>query len=247
MIKTISLLHAKADMAHDAFVERYEAVHVPLVNRLLGPFMGYRRNFLVSGSSEKLGLAQPDFDCMTAIRFENVDALAELGSRLAVGDAGTIITADEMEMFDRSKMAMFQVDERAIIGPAPESLLPDPAGTRLILIGGKDPDIPPESFVARCDEQCTAFAEEVVRRDVGDLQSLVRNHIPPDGVFDLGHIEGHKAVVDFAVILEIMFSGAVDWNAFSNAAFPSGGFGLSSLCPVPSQAAVIGFAADERA
>jgi len=246
MIKTISLLHAKAGMARDAFVERYEAIHVPLVTRLLGPFMDYRRNFPIPVSSKKLGLARPDFDCMTAIRFESPEALAELGSRLAVGDAGAIITADEMEMFDRSKMAMFRVDEQAIVGTPPDSFLPEAAGTKLILIGARDADLSHESFVAKCDEQFAAFAEEVMRRDIGDLRSLVCNHIPSDGIFDLGHIEGHKAVVDFGVILEIMFSGSVDWNGLSHVT-RSDGFGLLSLCPVPSRGGVVGFAADERA
>lgn len=242
MIKTISLLHARAGMAHDAFLDRYEGVHVPLVNRLLGPFRDYRRNFVRPAAEAEwiagLGAVRPDFDAMTAIWFDDQAALAALGAKLAEGDAGPRIAADEIEMFDRSRMAMFMVGEQAVSGPAAL----DAAGVKLILIGARDPGLSREDFVARCDADAAHLAGSAARRGSAALRC---NHLLPGGIFDLGHIEGHRAVVDFDFVLEARFADRAAARAFlAEALDPSAGF--AALRPVGSMGGIVAFLAEER-
>jgi len=248
MIKTISLLHAKSGMGHRAFVDRYEAVHVPLVEGLLGPFRNYRRNFVMPEDAAPgiaaQGAVRPGFDAMTAIWFDDQDALAALGAKLAEGNAASRITADEMQMFDRMKMAMFMVDERSIVGPPPGAVPVAPAGSKLILLGARDRAIPDDAFVAQCDADCARLAADMAEQGV-ELTGLMRNHVVPGGIFDLGHIEGHSAVVDFDLILEIGCGEPAGMEAFLAAALAEGA-GFTALQPVASLGGFAAFLATER-
>jgi len=247
MIKTISLLHARADMLHAAFVQRYEYAHVPLVNDLLGPFAGYRRDYVDPDSSTTFarlgaGVAAPDFDVMTTIRHENMEALNRLGDKLAEGDLRRRITEDEEHMFERRKTSMFLVDERRIAGPTAAAQNTRSDVIKLVLVGTmgfEEQDF--DRNVAACDDAC----QLLVARFAGfGLCGLVRNSIAPEGVFDLRHIESHEGQVDFNLVLEIAFARLDGCQQFVTQARSEGASDLAFLCPNRSSGQIVAFLAD---
>jgi len=195
LIKTITLLQAKEGMSTAAFISRYEGVHVPLVNSLLGPFLEYVRDYVDRSAIElppllKPLLRQPDFDVVTIIRHESDLALSELGQKLASGDAKDRITRDEEQNFERRKMSMFIVDELAV----PEVPFPYQTSSKGL------------KFVLAGKAASSDWADEAMTLPLrSDLTRFTCNRIFPHGVIDLKHIEGHRARSDIDTILEFEF------------------------------------------
>jgi hypothetical protein len=107
-IKLVALLARRSDFSHEAFVERYETVHVPLIRRLLPPFSDYRRSYVDDeGSRAKIG-----WDVITEAWFEETPAYdAVLKAMVDPAIAGAI-AEDEAKFIDRDRMITFAVDER---------------------------------------------------------------------------------------------------------------------------------------
>jgi len=239
MIKTISLLHAKPGVSHAAFVDRYERVHVPLVNALLGPFAEYRRDYVDPRSSVfadvKAMTRAPDFDVMTVIRHADAAALDRLGEKLAAGDCRHRITEDEMAMFERRRMCMFAVDEHVIAASTGRH---DAASMRLVLAGRLAEEAGRGEGLADCDDACWLLVERFAERG---LTGLVRNYVPADGVFDLRHIDGHEGKIDFNLLLELEFAGLSEARHVVQELLAAPEFGRIFADAAASSGAITGF------
>jgi hypothetical protein len=227
VIKTISLLHGRAGMSQQAFRDRYERVHAPLVTRLLGPFENYRRCY-VDPESRLLPAAifqPPDFDALTSIWFTDQSSLARLGQRLAAADTAAQITADEQQMFDRARMAMTLVDER---GASPSAEQADAVSCRkLIVLAGRRGDLTQQQFVDLCERDAALVMK---KGSASGLRDVIRNYTVPGGAFDLSHIEGNTGAILFDILLELTFADSQCLLRF--AASPLGIQGFSGLAPL---------------
>lgn len=107
MIKAIALLKRKSGLSREDFVEHYEAVHVPLIMKHSTGVVKYVRNFVVSD-----GATEPDYDCITELWYEDMEAFTSTVSVWGT-EVGQVIIEDENSFIDRSKIVFFMVDERA--------------------------------------------------------------------------------------------------------------------------------------
>jgi len=107
-IKLIALLARRPDFSHEAFVERYETLHVPLVRRLLPPFADYRRSYVGDESSRtRIGC-----DVITEAWFDETSAYEAVLNAMADPRIAAAIAEDEAQFIDRDRMITFAVDER---------------------------------------------------------------------------------------------------------------------------------------
>ena len=106
MIKAIALLKRKPGLSREEFVSHYEEVHVPLILKHSTGIAKYVRNFVVSD-----GATETDYDCITELWYENMEAF---NSTISVWgtEAGKVIIDDENSFIDRDKIVFFIVDER---------------------------------------------------------------------------------------------------------------------------------------
>lgn len=113
MVKVIALLTRKPDVAHRDFIEHYERVHVPLILRSFPQIVGYRRNFVdLSGVLRAPGVADPAFDVITEMWFEDRRTYDEMLAAYADPAIGGPVTEDANQFLDMSKTIQFVVDER---------------------------------------------------------------------------------------------------------------------------------------
>lgn len=223
MIKQVALLKIKAGMSHDAFVDRYENGHVPLIHDVVPFFSEYRRSFVIPGSM--VGLAHvgaaapaPDFNSLTEIWYENQERLDTLAKTIGETDAGDRIAADEEDLFDRTRMVMFTVDER--VTPT-EELQPRPAGhhgrpavKQISLLKAK-PGMSRDAFIDYYEKQHTALAMKVLTKNGKPIfAEYSRSYPVPGGGFDLSHVKSPPAPVDFDVITQIWFWTEADYQEF---------------------------------
>ncbi|MBT4512487.1 MAG: EthD domain-containing protein [Chloroflexi bacterium] len=106
MVKAVALLKRKPGISWEEFIEHYEKVHAPLILKHSTGVIKYVRNFVVSD-----GITEPDFDCITELWYEDMEAFQ---STISVWEteAGDVIIDDEETFLDRSKIEFFLVDER---------------------------------------------------------------------------------------------------------------------------------------
>lgn len=115
-MKIICFLKKKEGMSDAAFRAYYEGNHAPLINSLLPFFSDYRRNYLVPDESYapahvENNDARPAFDVITEISFANRADYDRMNAAIADPAIGDRIARDEENLFDRSAMAMYVVDE----------------------------------------------------------------------------------------------------------------------------------------
>jgi uncharacterized protein (TIGR02118 family) len=118
MIKLVSLMCRKPGLSMEEFARYYEESHVPLIRELL-PFMhDYRRNFVNEIQPPMVSHGQPGredartFDVMTEIWFQNLEQYQRMRDALADPAIGQRIADDEANLFDRSTMSSWIVNER---------------------------------------------------------------------------------------------------------------------------------------
>lgn len=106
-IKLVAMFARRPDLSHEAFVERYETLHVPLVQKLLPPFSDYRRSYISdAGTREKLGC-----DVITEAWFDEKPAYEAVTKAMADPAIAAAIAQDEAEFIDRERMVTFAVEE----------------------------------------------------------------------------------------------------------------------------------------
>ena len=118
-MKLVALLKFRKGLSREEGIAYYEGRHVPLAERHLGRFIsGYRRSFVEPDAKffpdhmEGTPPPMPNFDIMTEMWFDSREQFDAMSAALADPDIGAEIAADEENVFDRSAMVMFMVDER---------------------------------------------------------------------------------------------------------------------------------------
>jgi hypothetical protein len=117
MVKILCFLKRKPGMSKAAFREYYENNHAPLVSRLLPFYEEYYRNFLSDTQDYETGHLEnkiendPGFDVVTELTFATRENYEKMIAALGDPEIGGIITRDEENLFDRSKMTIYLVDE----------------------------------------------------------------------------------------------------------------------------------------
>ena len=109
MIKVLAFIKRRSDLDLAAFRDYYEHHHVPLIDRLLPFYDGYRRNYLVSTFRE--GESLMGFDVVTELRFASQEDYD--GWRAALADPAVLqqIHDDERNFLEPGTTRMWVVDE----------------------------------------------------------------------------------------------------------------------------------------
>jgi len=116
MVKVVVMVKRKPGMSREAFIEYYETQHALLVAKHLRMFAGYRRSYMIPGSLVQLAhIAQvaspPDFDVMTEVWLRTHADFESLVTTIANPEIGRMLAEDEANLFDRSTIRMFRVEE----------------------------------------------------------------------------------------------------------------------------------------
>lgn len=112
MVKLITFLHRKPGMSREAFIERYENGHREIGEKYLSPYATrYVRRYCQLQDLEPLDAGTSPPDVIMEIWFPD-EATYELAmADLTTPEAQAEIIADERQLFDRSRMVSFVVDE----------------------------------------------------------------------------------------------------------------------------------------
>lgn len=214
--KIVALLKAKAGMTRDQFVERYETKHVPLISTLLPFFTEYRRSYPVGTvrMAHMPDRGTPDLDVITELWFDDPDALERLDEAMS-GASGEAIVADERDQFDRSRMLMFEADERVT---PPAELRSRPAGApeeppiRTIGLLRKRPGMTRDEFITYYETGHARLALRLLRVD-GECVFARYNRTFPEAILPIG--EGAlPASTSFDVMTNLWFWTQEDYQAF---------------------------------
>ncbi|RLC94052.1 MAG: EthD family reductase [Chloroflexi bacterium] len=106
MVKVIALIARKPGLSREEFRRHYEEVHAPLVLRTLPGIRRYVRNHVIGAPLSE----GPGFDCITEVWY---DSMQDYKASMAVWgqEAGRPIREDEDTFLDRSRLALFLVEE----------------------------------------------------------------------------------------------------------------------------------------
>ena len=120
MIKIMCFLKRKAGMSRAEFKAYYESTHAPLIEKMLPFYHTFERNFFAPVQDYETGHMdnkheeqELDFDVVTELTFATQADYDKIVAGLSDPDIGAIITADEENIFDRSKMRVFIMDTEA--------------------------------------------------------------------------------------------------------------------------------------
>lgn len=203
-MKQIALLKKKAGLARDAFIRLYEEEHAVLIARLLPFFDAYHRNYPVfAAEGDRQGFAH---DVIMEMWFAGPDQLARLAARMGEGDVGDQMARDEERLFDRPEMLMFTVEEVVGIPNGPQ-----PPARKLILLGRKAAGVDRGAFRDRYEQHhAPAVLKALEERGLPPPVSYQRNHVVPEGTFDMSHRDGRAPDVAYDVITQIGFGADAD-------------------------------------
>lgn len=113
MFKAVSLLKCKAGLSREAFIQYYEARHVPLILECLTQVRDYRRSYLdLAGAYIGPDATAPDFDVIMELWFEDRVGYEADMARLAEPEISERIALDAEQFLDHGKTRFFLVEER---------------------------------------------------------------------------------------------------------------------------------------
>lgn len=111
-LKLVTLLKRRPGLTMAAFIERYEAVHVRLGERLLaGSAIRYVRRYLYPWPEDAYAAERP-FDVVMEIWFPDRDTFEATMTRLREPSTAAEIAAEEEQTFDRSRTVRALLTER---------------------------------------------------------------------------------------------------------------------------------------
>ena len=101
-------------MSQQAFIDRYESIHSKLGEKYLKGYAShYMRRYIRPAGAAGASTAKLPADVLMEIWFPTSAEMAACMESLAEPSVQREIVADEEQMFDRSKMVSFIVDEHA--------------------------------------------------------------------------------------------------------------------------------------
>ncbi|MBL7501500.1 EthD domain-containing protein [Frankia sp. CNm7] len=115
MIKVIMLLKRKPGLSLAEFVEHYENVHVPLVEKLATRARRYERHFLHPMGNVVAGgdPLEPEYDVVTEIWYDDLAAFTdEKRDARQHPELVAAVIADEKVLFDRAKTRFAFAEDR---------------------------------------------------------------------------------------------------------------------------------------
>lgn len=108
MFKLVLLLKRKPGMSPEEFRDYYETRHAVLGARMAPLARRYIRNYLHPLRSNAPAGTEPPYDCITELWFDSEDDFRRSGELVAaMTEELAAITADEENLFDRSKICWF--------------------------------------------------------------------------------------------------------------------------------------------
>ncbi|WP_404482100.1 EthD domain-containing protein [Novosphingobium sp. BL-52-GroH] len=115
-VTVITLLKRRPDMSPDAFRAYYETSHRVIGEQVLA---GYATRYVRRFLTPMDGIDQP-FDCDVVTEIDFPDVATRDACFAALGDPDTLamIVADEEQLFDRSRIRTFSVEDSASVLPA---------------------------------------------------------------------------------------------------------------------------------
>ena len=116
MLRILSYLVKRDDMATEEFVDYYENHHVPLIVSLAPPPVVYKRHYVQRGDAVNIGEAAIDFDVVTEQVFADRAAFQSWIDSVTAGDAGERVAADEARFLDRSRTRSCIVNDYVTTG-----------------------------------------------------------------------------------------------------------------------------------
>jgi hypothetical protein len=116
VLRILSYLVKRDDMATDEFVDYYENHHVPLIVSLAPPPVVYKRHYVQRGDAVNIGEAAIDFDVVTEQVFADRAAFQSWIDSVTAGDAGERVAADEARFLDRSRTRSCIVNDYVTTG-----------------------------------------------------------------------------------------------------------------------------------
>jgi hypothetical protein len=116
VLRILSYLVKRDDMATEEFVDYYENHHVPLIVSLAPPPVVYKRHYVQRGDAVNIGEAAIDFDVVTEQVFADRAAFQSWIDSVTAGDAGERVAADEARFLDRSRTRSCIVNDYVTTG-----------------------------------------------------------------------------------------------------------------------------------
>lgn len=119
MIKIMCFLKRKPGMSRAEFKDYYETTHAPLIEKMLPHYKTFTRNFFAPvqdyepGHMDNKRVQELDFDVVTELTFETQEDYDKIVAGLSDPEIGAVITADEENIFDRSKMSVYIMEVEA--------------------------------------------------------------------------------------------------------------------------------------
>lgn len=219
MIKLIALLKAKQGMNREAFIERYEQRHAPLIVDLIPFFTAYRRSYPTQPMAPHhiKGTSLPDdFDVITELWYPDRAAIDDQVAALE-GAIGRRVFADEEEQFERSHMIMFEADEHVTsssgLRPRPVDRQ-GPPPIRATAMLRKRPGMTRDDFIAYYETNHVRLVLETIAKDSAPLfAQYTRSYPLPDSAVRIGSA-GDAPELDFDVITDMWFWSDADYRAF---------------------------------
>lgn len=115
----VTLLKRKPGMSREAFIEYYENRHAVLATKLVPGLIDYRRMYI---DPERMAFgmppASPGFDVITVLVFADAEAYQRAAAALALAEISQQIAEDEEQLFDRSCIRAWIVEQHRSPLPA---------------------------------------------------------------------------------------------------------------------------------
>ena len=116
MFRVLGFLAKKEGIETRAFIDYYENKHVPLICRLAGAPIVYKRRYVLHGERVTTEGGVVDFDVITELGFADRDAFLAWMTKLSGPGAGELVAADEARFLDRSRTRAYVVEEYVTAG-----------------------------------------------------------------------------------------------------------------------------------
>jgi hypothetical protein len=117
-VTVVTLLKRKAGMSREAFVDYYESRHAVLATRVVPGLIDYRRLYLdPDHMAFGMPAASPGYDVITMLVFADRAAYQEAFAALSNVEISQQIAEDEEQLFDRSCIRAWIVDQRRSVLP----------------------------------------------------------------------------------------------------------------------------------
>lgn len=230
MIKTIGLFCRKQGMSKEAFVDRYENPeygHAQFAMKFCPWQEDYRRNHVsakppISYAHLETSLQRPDFDVVMITKAKDMAQAQLTANALADPVIGGKIAKDEEALFDRTKMTIINVDERATpaaeMCPRPPGHTGEPALKMLGFARMADRSRPRDEFIEDYEATLAKLVPSLLQADDQPIfAGYIRNYVNHDGFANQGHIEIEPPKAEFDVMNEIWFWTEDDFRNFQEA------------------------------